>query len=85
MMDIDFFKRINDTWGHAAGDDVLREVARRSAGALRSADYLGRFGGEEFLLILAGANARAARSALERVRRAVAASPVSTGRGHRAR
>ena len=76
MMDVDFFKRVNDTWGHAAGDEVLKEVVRRSAGALRSADYLGRFGGEEFLLILAGASARSARSALERVRKAVAASPM---------
>jgi two-component system cell cycle response regulator len=76
MMDVDFFKRVNDTWGHAAGDEVLKEVVRRAAGALRSVDYLGRFGGEEFLLILAGATARAARSALERVRLAVAASPV---------
>ncbi len=76
MMDIDLFKHINDTWGHPAGDEVLKEIARRSAGALRSVDYLGRFGGEEFLLILAGATARAARSALERVRKAVSASPV---------
>lgn len=76
MMDVDFFKRINDIWGHAAGDEVLKEVVRRTASALRSADYLGRFGGEEFLLILAGATVTAARSVLERVRLAVAASPV---------
>jgi diguanylate cyclase (GGDEF)-like protein len=76
MMDVDFFKRVNDTWGHAAGDEVLKEVVRRSAGALRSADYLGRFGGEEFLLIMAGASAKAARSVLERVRKAAAASPM---------
>jgi two-component system, cell cycle response regulator len=81
MMDVDFFKRINDTWGHAAGDEVLKEVVRRSAGALRSADYLGRFGGEEFLLILAGASARSARSALERVREAVAATPMVLDEG----
>lgn len=76
MMDVDLFKRINDAWGHAAGDEVLKEVVRRASGALRSVDYLGRFGGEEFLIVLHGANPKAARSVLERVRRAVAASPV---------
>jgi diguanylate cyclase (GGDEF)-like protein len=79
MLDIDFFKRVNDTVGHAAGDEVLKEVAQRSLDALRVSDSLGRFGGEEFLLILPDANAKLAGPVLERVRRAVSASPIAAG------
>lgn len=79
MMDIDLFKGVNDTLGHAAGDEVLREVVRRSADSLRSYDFLGRFGGEEFLLILPGAGLEDIRPILERVRTAVGASPVPVG------
>lgn len=52
IMDVDHFKRINDTLGHPSGDLVLKEMAERLQGALREQDYVGRFGGEEFLLIL---------------------------------
>lgn len=79
MMDIDFFKHINDTYGHAAGDEVLLEVVRRSTAVLRAADSLGRFGGDEFLLILGGADAEAVEHVLKRVRQTVSASPVVAG------
>lgn len=52
MIDIDYFKNVNDTFGHDGGDDVLREVAKRLKGALREYDVLGRWGGEEFLVAL---------------------------------
>jgi diguanylate cyclase (GGDEF)-like protein len=79
MMDIDFFKRVNDTSGHAAGDEVLKEVTRRSVDALRLSDSFGRFGGEEFLLIVPGADAKLAGPVLERVREAIAASLIAVG------
>jgi diguanylate cyclase (GGDEF)-like protein len=76
MLDIDHFKEINDTYGHPAGDLVLREVVARSQSALRPYDIFGRFGGEEFLIVIVGADEDQARGTLERVRRAVEAGPV---------
>ncbi|WP_412741700.1 diguanylate cyclase [Krasilnikovia sp. MM14-A1004] len=79
MLDIDNFKRINDTYGHGVGDDVIREVAHRIASALRESDILGRYGGEEFAVFLPGADLDIAP--LERIRLAVAAEPVATRDG----
>jgi two-component system cell cycle response regulator len=76
VMDIDYFKRVNDTYGHAAGDQVLREVVGRLKAALRPYDILGRTGGEEFLVLIPGAAREVARAVLERVRRAICAGPV---------
>ncbi|MGH8300309.1 MAG: GGDEF domain-containing protein, partial [Steroidobacteraceae bacterium] len=68
IMDLDHFKNINDRCGHAAGDHVLREFARVSRGSLRGADILGRWGGEEFLLILPDTTLDAALASIERLR-----------------
>lgn len=75
LIDIDRFKQVNDTFGHPRGDEVLREVARRLASALRSADYLARFGGEEFVVMLPNTPAGLARQICERLRRAVEVGP----------
>lgn len=71
VLDIDRFKRINDTWGHAAGDDVLRSVAHACRVELRAWDQIGRVGGEEFLVVLHAATAQQAREIAERLRLAV--------------
>jgi diguanylate cyclase (GGDEF)-like protein len=76
-LDVDRFKGVNDLHGHAAGDRVLAAVAARAAAALRSSDVLGRVGGEEFLALLPGVDLPVAVEAAERIRRAVAAAPVS--------
>ncbi len=70
LLDIDHFKRINDSWGHAAGDAVLRHFATVAATGLRAVDVFGRFGGEEFLLILPDTDARGAAAVAERIRAA---------------
>lgn len=71
MIDIDRFKKLNDTYGHAVGDHVLREVAQAIAGAVREGDVPARFGGEEFVVLLRNPGARIAVEVGERVRRAV--------------
>ena len=81
MVDIDHFKRINDTYGHAAGDAVLRHVAAVLSHALRAGDRLGRVGGEEFVAVLEQADADAAALAAERMRAAVEHSPMAWGQG----
>lgn len=81
FLDIDFFKRVNDTWGHPAGDAVLQEVARRIKGMLRVTDSLARYGGEEFAALLAQTDLEQAERVAERIRAFVAASPVCLGNG----
>ncbi|HTP62832.1 MAG TPA: GGDEF domain-containing protein [Burkholderiales bacterium] len=73
MIDLDHFKKVNDTYGHAAGDAVLRAFAATAHETMRNTDIFGRYGGEEFLLILVGSAPPAALEAVERVRMAVAA------------
>ena len=81
VVDVDHFKRVNDTLGHTAGDQVLVEVARRLEQSKRTEDFLGRWGGEEFLLLLPFTGVDAARVLAERLRSAVSASPVVTTAG----
>jgi diguanylate cyclase (GGDEF)-like protein len=81
LVDLDHFKRVNDRLGHAAGDAVLREAARRLTAGTRASDVLARFGGEEFLLVAPGTPADAARSLAERLRAALASAPVETDKG----
>jgi len=76
VMDLDHFKRVNDSHGHEAGDAVLREVARRLARAARPSDIVARYGGEEFVILLPGAETEALREVAERVRVAMASEPV---------
>lgn len=71
LCDIDHFKRINDVHGHLAGDAVLREVATRLRSAVRADDAIGRYGGEEFLIVLNGCDARRLPERAEQIRRAV--------------
>jgi len=71
MADVDHFKRVNDRWGHGVGDDVLRRVSRAIAQALRTSDVAARWGGEEFLVVLADAGVEGARLCAERIRSAV--------------
>jgi two-component system cell cycle response regulator len=76
LFDIDHFKHVNDTFGHPAGDLVLVEFARRMTDELRAGDIAGRWGGEEFLLILPRTDMAGALQVAERVRTATAATPV---------
>ena len=74
MADIDFFKRVNDTYGHAAGDRVLKTFVDTMRGHLRKGDLLGRLGGEEFVVALGNADLQDAQALAERLRVAVAES-----------
>jgi diguanylate cyclase (GGDEF)-like protein/PAS domain S-box-containing protein len=76
MADIDRFKRVNDTWGHDVGDQVLRRVARLIADGLRSADIACRYGGEEFVALLTGSTHAQALECAERIRQKVAADVI---------
>lgn len=76
LADLDHFKRLNDSYGHAAGDAVLAEVSRRMRAALRHEDLLARFGGEEFLIAVPDICPRLARQAANRLRRAISDLPV---------
>jgi diguanylate cyclase (GGDEF)-like protein len=79
MADLDHFKRINDTHGHRAGDAVLGETIRRMRESLRPHDAFGRYGGEEFLIVLPGVDAETLPGVAERLRLAVADRPVTYG------
>ncbi|HXB71194.1 MAG TPA: diguanylate cyclase [Candidatus Acidoferrales bacterium] len=79
MLDLDRFKNINDTYGHQDGDAVLREAALRMRTAGRRYDSVGRYGGEEFLVVLPGCDLADARSQAERLREAIAGTPFGSG------
>lgn len=79
ILDLDHFKRINDTFGHAMGDDVLVGFAKRLRETTRSTDILARWGGEEFVLLMPNTDANTGRLVAERARGAVAESPLADG------
>jgi|CXWL01.1.fsa_nt_gi two-component system chemotaxis response regulator CheY len=79
LVDVDHFKRVNDTYGHPAGDLVLKEAAKRMLISFRPYDRVGRYGGEEFLLVAPCCNTPHAEKLAERIRRVVAASPIAAG------
>lgn len=79
IFDIDHFKRVNDLFGHPAGDAVIKEVGARASRALRQRDLIGRIGGEEFAILLPRADLETARIACERLREAIAGAPIVHG------
>ena len=79
LMDLDRFKLVNDTRGHLVGDAVLREATQRVQSTIRRYDSVGRYGGEEFLVVLPGCSGAAAGQQAERIREAVARSPFLPG------
>jgi diguanylate cyclase (GGDEF)-like protein len=76
LFDIDRFKSINDRFGHPAGDEVLRQVARRCESVLRRGDLFARWGGEEFLVLVRGASGEGVLNVAEQMRRAISAEPI---------
>ncbi len=81
LCDVDHFKAVNDTHGHLVGDEVLQEAARRFLLSVRSYDYVGRYGGEEFLIILNNCEAGAAAGRAEEITRAISNVPIQTTAG----
>jgi diguanylate cyclase (GGDEF)-like protein len=78
MLDLDHFKQVNDSYGHAIGDEVLHTVAERLKNALRQTDLLGRYGGEEFVVLLSETGPELARTVAERLRKSIADEPIVT-------
>jgi two-component system, cell cycle response regulator len=79
MLDLDHFKAVNDTHGHLTGDEVLRETANRLRSAVRPYDSVGRYGGEEFLVIMPGCGGPDIENQAERLRRALSLTPMTIG------
>jgi len=81
MCDLDHFKSVNDTYGHLVGDDVLRETTKRLLASVRSYDFVGRYGGEEFLVVLNNCNPAYAFARADEIRKAIAQKPVMSSCG----
>jgi two-component system cell cycle response regulator len=81
MIDLDHFKSVNDRYGHLVGDEVLIEVSRRMVGRVRPYDFVGRYGGEEFLVVLNNCAAINALSRAENLRTTIGESPIETAAG----
>jgi two-component system cell cycle response regulator len=79
--DVDHFKSINDSHGHPVGDEVLQEIARRLLLSIRSYDFVGRYGGEEFLIVLNNCKPQYAEARAEEIRKAVGSRPIQTSSG----
>ena len=78
MADLDHFKPVNDTYGHMAGDEVLREIVRRMTTSVRAYDSIGRYGGEEFVIVFPDCGAESAFQRAEQLRRDITSKPVDT-------
>jgi diguanylate cyclase (GGDEF)-like protein len=81
MADLDRFKRVNDTYGHLAGDSVLRAVAERISASVRPYDFVARYGGEEYLVVVTDCGAEQAEELAERIREAIGSKPIDTPEG----
>jgi diguanylate cyclase (GGDEF)-like protein len=81
ICDLDHFKSVNDTYGHMAGDDVLKETAKRLLASVRSYDFVGRYGGEEFLVVLNNCNPAFALARAEEIRKAIGQRPMPSASG----
>jgi two-component system cell cycle response regulator len=81
MADLDHFKQVNDTYGHLTGDEVLRETAKRMQACVRSYDAVGRYGGEEFLIVMPLCDVSVAPSRAEELRAAISSTPMDTPKG----
>ena len=81
MLDVDHFKRVNDTYGHATGDTVLHTVAQLCSTSLRDTDFIGRYGGEEFAILLPDTDLSAAHATAERLRDHIAKTGIATNHG----
>jgi diguanylate cyclase (GGDEF)-like protein len=82
LLDLDHFKEINDRWGHQVGDEVLRHVANIAQRHLRSADILGRYGGEEFIVLLPDSTAEQSKVVAERIREEIETGSLETPKGY---
>jgi diguanylate cyclase (GGDEF)-like protein len=82
MADVDHFKEINDSYGHLAGDEVLKEIAARLKRGIRPYDIIGRYGGEEFLIVAPGCDATTTMKRAEALRTEISISPVRTSEGN---
>jgi diguanylate cyclase (GGDEF)-like protein len=81
MLDIDYFKRVNDTYGHMIGDQVLEQIAVRCRSVLRVSDMIGRYGGEEFVILLPETDTDSAYTIANRIRLLIMDRPIYTERG----
>jgi two-component system, cell cycle response regulator len=81
LLDLDNFKKVNDTYGHPVGDIVLKEMARRLRRSVRSYDFVGRYGGEEFLIAFPGSNRELICQRAEAIRKAIGSEPVRAPQG----
>jgi len=81
LCDVDHFKNVNDTYGHTVGDEALQEVSKRLQDAVRSHDAVGRYGGEEFLIVMGGTGRDELRERAEQVRSAISCLPFFTSQG----
>ena len=81
ICDLDHFKNVNDTYGHPAGDEVLQATAKRLVSSVRSYDFVGRYGGEEFLVVLNNCNPAFGLARAEEIRKTIAQRPVQTSSG----